>query len=93
LRWLLRNQNARFTQGLSAGETPALVIGPLDPNAAFASAYRGQDFAWQLYPGWNNLTVADWLKWVGSHNTIAGQDQVILWARSDLFLDSQNTTP
>jgi hypothetical protein len=94
LNWLLRDWQLSEAQALSIASSPDLLI----TNQSFTgpeleTAYRGADFLLRLYPGWNQATSAEWLRWIVLHELPQGQEPVLLWARSDLFPDSQNLVP
>jgi hypothetical protein len=94
LKWGLRHfTNARFRSTLSADETPAVVI--TDKNAELPSLvdkYRGQDFVWKLTPGWQGVLPPNLIPWLAFRQAPLNQEQIILWARSDLFPGSTSGT-
>ncbi len=94
LHWLLRDwSNVTYSSEPTLTGTPAFVIASDQLSAPqLNSAYRGQDFSWRNYPGWNTNLPSDWLRWIILHETPEGQEKIILWTRSDIFPDSQNTT-
>ncbi|OGO26159.1 MAG: hypothetical protein A2136_08290 [Chloroflexi bacterium RBG_16_54_11] len=87
LRWALRHYpNARFEALLSPAVSPPVVItlkGSEPP--LLAEKYRGQDFVWWLYPGWRGVFPPDIINWLAFHQAPLAQEQVILWARADIF--------
>lgn len=89
LHWLLRNV-AQVTDepGLSSASSPDIVITPLQPELALASAYRGEAFVLAETINWQQLKPADWFRWL-SLRTVPGtalqQEKIIVWARADLF--------
>ncbi len=87
LRWALRDYpNARFEASLSTTESPPVVItlkGSEEPK--LAQTYRGQDFIWQLSPGWQGVFPPDFINWLAFRQAPLSQDQIILWARTDIF--------
>jgi hypothetical protein len=87
LRWSLRDYpNARFETSLSTTESPPVVItlkGSEEPK--LAQNYRGQDFVWHLYPGWQGVFPPDFINWLAFRQAPLGEDQIILWARTDIF--------
>ena len=92
LRWLLRDWNVTILPAADlAGTTPSLVIST-DKSAvtAIASAYRGEDVSWRTAPLWDQGLMSDWLSWSILHGFPKDQEKLILWARSDVFIDSQN---
>jgi hypothetical protein len=90
LAWLLRGQPVAFTSAAPTDSSSPIVIGPFEPQAAFGAEYRGQDFTWRRYPGWNTASWPEWLRWLAVHEMPQGEEPIMLWARTDLFLDSQN---
>jgi hypothetical protein len=90
MRWLFRNfLNARYTAEnlkLPTGETPALFVSrKVAETPTSAADYRGQDFGWWRYQDWSGAIPPDWQAWLAYRKEPARQEDVILWARSDLF--------
>jgi hypothetical protein len=83
LNWAVRDfPNARFQSTLSSTESPPVVItlkGSDEPQ--LADKYRGQDFIWRLDMG-NQTNIINWLVF---RQVPLNYDQIILWARADLF--------
>jgi hypothetical protein len=90
LVWILRDQPVTFADSAPTDSSSAIVIGPFDPQAAFGAEYRGQDFIWRRYPAWNTADFPQWLRWLAIHEIPQGEESILLWARTDLFLDAQN---
>lgn len=93
LMWVLRDWSVEQTAAPPLDSASPIIIGPHQADAAFGAAYRGQDFIWRLYPGWDSPNPYEWLRWIANRDMPAGQEKIILWARSDLFPDSQNAAP
>jgi hypothetical protein len=93
LRWVLRDWSAGNGTAASFDSASPLVIGPDQADASFGATYRGQDFIWRLYPAWDSHNTYEWLRWLVNRDLPAGQEKIILWARTDLFPDSQNAGP
>jgi hypothetical protein len=87
LRWQLRHfPNARFETSLSESESPPVVITTIDTELpSLVENYRGQDFVWRLYPGWPGVFPPDFINWLAFRQAPLSQDQIILWARADIF--------
>jgi hypothetical protein len=87
LQWELRQfPNTHFGTTIPAGESPPVVItlkGAESPD--LAENYRGQDFIWWLYPGWQGVFPPNFINWLAFRQAPLRQDQIILWARSDIF--------
>ncbi|MCP4142504.1 MAG: hypothetical protein GY755_19875 [Chloroflexi bacterium] len=88
LNWLLRNHNIEETLSLDPSTAPDLVITPKTEELALAASYRGQDFTWRTSPDW--LRMNSWAKWMVLREIPKQSEEIILWARNDLFFDSQN---
>lgn len=92
LHWLLRDwPNVTYSSEPTLTGTPAFVIASDQLSAPELTAgYRGQDFVWRNYPAWNTIQLSDWLHWTILHDVPEGEGRIILWTRSDVFVDSQN---
>jgi hypothetical protein len=91
LRWVLRDWPVTLTPGLVVSGTPSMIIGFDQPSQAdIESTYRGQEFTWRTYPAWNQGLPTDWLRWSILHEFPQGDEKIILWTRSDVFIDFQN---
>ncbi len=91
LQWLLRDLEYRTTSLVSAAETPQLVItSGVRTDLGLSAAYRGQDFTWRSYPNWTSILPNDWLRWIVLRQFPQTDENIILWARLDLFLDGSD---
>ncbi len=94
LRWTLRNWNASFIPSLDITASPSVLITPAQADSpALQAGYRGQDMIWRTAPLWNQLPASDWRHWIALHSLPQEQESIILWVRSDIFIDSQNNMP
>jgi hypothetical protein len=94
LRWMLRDWPVTVLDNADITTAPSIVITPSDTsNPELQAAYRGQDVLWRQYPGWGQFLIPDWLKWFAVHTGPQGEERIILWSRTDLFVDSQNIQP
>lgn len=87
LRWLLRDfTKTRFASAVSAAEIPMVLITPLQEQApVLEAAYRGQDFVWSTYQGWQGALPVDFIPWLTERRAPVSQEMIVLWARIDLF--------
>jgi hypothetical protein len=91
LQWVLRDWPLTVSSGSALSGTPSIVIASDQfPSANIETTYRGQDLTWRKYPGWNQGISADWLRWSILHDYPTGDEKIVLWVRSDVFVDSQN---
>ena len=90
LRWALRNfRHVQFVgegQVLQGGDTPSVIItrkSQETPN--LTASYRGQDFGWWKVPAWTGALPPDFPRWLAFRQSPVESEQLILWARGDLF--------
>ena len=95
LKWELRYfPNVRFETALSSRESPPVVITLKEAEVpSLAEKYRGQDFVWQLYPGWLGVFPPNFINWLAFRQAPLEQSQIILWARADIFPGDTSDTP
>jgi hypothetical protein len=99
LHWELRDwKNVRYTTELDVTRRPSVFITYQDQETPSLDAiYRGQDFVWEIYPGWQGVMPADLPRWLAYNEAPTAVIQVILWARADLFpggnIDLQGELP
>jgi hypothetical protein len=87
LRWALRDYpNAQFSSSLSPAERPPVVITRLvDETPSWAATYRGQDFVWWTWPGWEGALPEKMIDWIVFREAPLRNEKIILWVRNDLF--------
>lgn len=88
IEWALRENPVQVVDSLNATITPDFVVTSYEINPQLASAYRGQDFIWRQTPLWGFADLPSWLRWVSLRQMPQTQEVIILWAKSDLFLDN-----
>jgi hypothetical protein len=93
LVWLLHDRSVLIQDTLDVAAQPPMVITPNEDNPTLAAAYRGQSFVWRRIPSWDKTGFGDWLRWLPFHQVTQQSDSVILWVRSDLFIDSTAPKP
>ena len=94
LRWALRDWDATYSSAPTLTGTPSFVVASSQLSAPeLTSAYRGQEFVWRGYPSWDTIQPSDWLRWAISHNVPSVQEKVVLWTRSDIFIDARSSKP
>lgn len=81
LDWALREYPAANGQ-----PAPALAIAPADEQPVELAAYRGQSFAWQTRRAWDAWP-PNIFAWLLFRQGSQEHQSIILWARSDLFVD------
>lgn len=75
------------------GGLPAILITRASQDApATSAAYRGQDFTWWLFPGWQGALPTDLAGWITYRKAPVLSENIILWARSDQFPGGLLTT-
>lgn len=88
LEWALREKPVQVLNTLDPTSAPDMVITSFELNPTLVSAYRGQDFNWRQTPAWQATTPDAWFRWVTLREMPQTGEVIILWARSDLFLDN-----
>ncbi len=91
LLWLLHERPVQVQDALDASAQPAMVITVDQDNPVLAASYRGQSFVWHRTPQWGSTGLGDWVQWLPFHQISQQSESIILWVRTDLFIDS--TTP
>ena len=89
LRWVLRDySDALVAASVDEEILPVVVIAPLGSETqTWTAAYRGQDFAWRLNPGWEGVLPEAWVDWLVFRKAPVQSEHILLWVRSDLFPD------
>ena len=99
LRWAFRNfsdvsfvslvgPDALASIILTTGSSKAGLGTPETVTLVQSMAYRGQDFSWAVNPTWTGALPPQWWKWVTTRDGPVQRDNLILWARTDLFPDN-----
>jgi len=88
LEWAFRENPVQVVNTLDPTSAPDMVITSFELNPTLVSAYRGQDFSWRQTPAWQATTPDAWFRWVTLREMPQTGEVIILWARSDLFLDN-----
>jgi hypothetical protein len=89
----LRGHTVYITTALDVTSAPPIVIATEQNNPELAARYRGQDFVWQQDPLWNQTGLRDWITWLSFHQVVQNPKKVIVWVRSDLFIDAPKPAP
>ena len=91
LRWLFRDWQVQQVNELAPDATPELII-TSSGNLSLSVKYRGEGLVLSEVADWDKATSADWVKWFAYRQMPLLRNNVILWVRSDLMLDSQDTS-
>ena len=86
LEWAVRENPVQVVDTIDPNSAPDFVITSYELDPQLVSAYRGQDFTWRQAPLWNGADALAWLRWVSLRQMPQGQETILLWARTDLFL-------
>ncbi len=93
MQWLLRDHQVNVVEALDASSAPPIVITTDQNNPALAARYRGQALVWRQNAQWNQTGLPDWLRWLGFHQVVENPEKIIVWVRTDLFIDSTAPKP
>jgi len=88
LNWAFRDWQIQNVSELAQNTTPELMITP-PWNVSLSVNYRGETLVLREVADWDHATPANWLSWFIYRQMPMLQDNVVLWVRSDLMLDSQ----
>jgi hypothetical protein len=88
LLWALRFYNPQVVTALDPTSSPDLVVTFPQQDLQLAAAYRGQDFVWRQVPAWDVFSAYS-LRWLTLREMPLQPENIVLWARDDLFIDSQ----
>jgi hypothetical protein len=88
LHWLFRDWQVQDVSTLPPDANPEMVISTID-KLNLAADYRGEALPLNELADWGHATPSDWLKWFVYRQMPILREDVILWVRSDLMLDSQ----
>jgi hypothetical protein len=89
LTWLLRQRTVTSQQAVGQNEQAPMIITTDQDNPNLDAGYRGQSLVWRRTPLWDQAQPDDWLHWLSFHQFPQQSEMVILWVRSDLFLDAR----
>ena len=92
LEWILRDRELKSVSELNPQVAPPIVVTPPMQDLGLPSAYRGQDFTWRQRPLWDQVTIADWIRWLVFRQLPRDNETIILWVRNDLFPDARGTS-
>lgn len=94
LKWGLRDfENVKEDTELPNLSNPAVVITRNEKVPSLANSYRGQDFALTRRTSWSLVMPSEWIKWYAFRELSSETEQIILWARTDLFPGAAKTAP
>jgi hypothetical protein len=88
LHWLFRDWLVQDVIALTPDSNPELVISSIG-ELNLAADYRGEALPLNEVADWSHATPSNWLKWFIYRQMPILREEVILWVRSDLMLDSQ----
>ena len=92
LDWLFHDWQVQEVSQLAPDATPEMIITP-SGNLSLATKYRGEALVLHETEDWSKASSADWVNWFVYRQMPLQRDNIILWVRSDLMLDSQDTSP
>jgi hypothetical protein len=95
LHWLFRDWKVKDVSELAVDATPEMIITP-PGNLSLSAKYRGEPLVLTETVDWEHAKPAQWLSWFIYRQMPVVRNEVDLWVRSDLMLDSQGlpaTTP
>ena len=91
LQWLLRERVVNVEEAVGPAVDAPMVLTVDRNNPDLAARYRGEAFALQRTPLWEQTGLSQWLDWLSFHQVPQQTETAILWVRSDLFLNAKAT--
>lgn len=88
LEWLFRDWNVTKANALAPDAQPDMLITSIT-DLSLTADYRGESMTLNEVPDWSNALSSDWLNWFVYRQMPVLKQDIILWVRSDLTLDSQ----
>jgi hypothetical protein len=94
LIWALRDfTNVKEDHYLPVSSNPSIVITAAEAVPALAEAYRGQDIVLNRKTAWSLILPEEWIQWYAFREVPQEKQQLIIWARTDLFPGAANQFP
>jgi hypothetical protein len=93
LLWLLHGHTINVVPALDISASPPIVITTDKADPSLAAGYRGQSFVWRQTPLWGQAHFSDLINWTSFHQIPVSKETIIVWVRSDLFIDSTAPKP
>jgi len=93
LVWLLHDHTVNTVSALDVSAAPPIIITTDQNNPALSAGYRGQSFVWRETPQWNLAHFSDLVSWISFHQIPVSEENIIVWVRTDLFIDSPAPKP
>jgi hypothetical protein len=91
--WLLHDRTVTVVSALDISTSPPIVITTDQVDPSLAAGYRGQSFVWRQAPQWGQAHFSDLITWISFHQVPVNTENIIVWIRSDLFMDSAAPKP
>jgi hypothetical protein len=88
LLWQFRRWDVQVVASLPPGMSPELVLTPFDMQMELVADYSGEALVLRQMPDWSTADLNAWLKWFVYRELPVLSEDLILWVRSDLMLDS-----
>jgi hypothetical protein len=89
LRWGLHEYELlQNYENISETDMPAIIISSADSQIRSTASYRGQEILWTSRVDYDNMSASDWLRWFALREAPTIDENLLLWARNDLFTGS-----
>ncbi len=90
VQWALRDfSHVVYAEALDETNIPSVIItSEQNDKLLNKQLYRGQDFAWWLFPQWGSMgEPVDLVSWIAFRDNPVTKLHLIVWGRNDLFFD------
>ena len=90
LEWMLHEWETNKNDIFDPVATPEIIITSELSQLDLTAQYRGEPLVWWETGAWDDAGYASWLQWFLYRQMPVQQERIVLWVRSDLFLQSQD---
>ncbi len=73
---------------LSNNDTSAILVSRADSQLSLNNIYRGQAIKWKSQIDFEQMNMLQWIKWFATRTVPLQNENLLLWARNDLFKGS-----
>ncbi|MPN19738.1 hypothetical protein SDC9_167110 [bioreactor metagenome] len=89
LQWALREfADLKSDSVIGSDDTTSVLISDSDLSPSLNSIYRGQSIQWKSQIDFSQMDGFDWIKWFDMRDVPETNQNLLLWARNDLFKGS-----
>jgi hypothetical protein len=92
LDWLFHKWEVEKSDIFDPMQAPEIIITSQLTELDLTSEYRGEPIVWREMSSWDEADYPTWLQWFLYRQMSTQQEKIVLWVRSDLMLEAQDST-